>query len=288
MMKKVFTALHEDDVAKVQSMRKEGFKNYLCKNCSDGGSKDLCNQSAQLSVITPPKAVHIPQLGFEFSNSSGEKTLQYYNAPSSVKSGVIITACHVGGLFLLSGVLVGDLLYGVGDYCVDNWGEVWDGVLNVSLKLVDVFHRSVLGGDVVLRVCGVDGVLRECKVSWGSLDLGREIRLLDRVHDAGLHNEVVKWRGVTFKSLRLEDVYRFGLREYMSLKNQHEYRVLVCDLDANSSAYHTKSLRPGDVLEVFEEYDKPTSWEHFLEQLGAIPEDHPAKLKTESNTVIIL
>lgn len=193
---------------------------------------------------------------------------------------------------LLGGVRVGDLLYGINDYVVDNYGEVWDDVLNVSLKVVDVFHRSVVGSDVCVRVLGVDGVCRRCVVDWVGLGdvggLSRSVRFLDNVHDAALQGEVVGWRGVHFKSLRLEDVYRFGMVKYLKLEHQHAYRVVVCDLEASSAAYHTKSLRPGDVLEVFQDNERPTSWEHFMQQLAAVGEDEPAKLVTESNTVIIL
>ena len=79
----------------------------------------------------------------------------------------------MGGLFLSGGVVEGDLLYGVKtggkDYSVDNYGEVWLDDLNVSLKLVDVFHRSVVGSSVVCLLLGVDGVVRECSVDWSVL-----------------------------------------------------------------------------------------------------------------------
>ena len=200
----------------------------------------------------------------------------------------------MGGLLLGSGVLVGDLLYGVKTerrtYSVDNYGEVWDVDLNVSLKLVDVFHRSAVGSSVLCRVCSVGGSVRECLVDWSVVGGGvsRSVRFLDNVHDASLQREVLCWRGVSFKSLRLEDAYRFGMRKYLSLENQHEYRVCVCDVSASSAAYHTKSLRPGDVLEVFQDNERPTSWEEFVQQLAAVGEEEPAKLLTESNTVIIL
>ena len=196
---------------------------------------------------------------------------------------------------LVGGVRCGDLLYGLEvnkkSYCVDNYGEVWDVGLNVSLKVVDVFHRSEVGSSVLVRVLGVDGVVRECRVGWsvgcGGV-CGRSVRFLDNVHDASLQREVLCWRGVSFKSLRLEDAYRFGMRKYLSLENQHEYRVCVCDVSASSAAYHTKSLRPGDVLDVFQDNERPTSWEEFVHQLAAVGEEEPAKLLTESNTVIIL
>ena len=177
----------------------------------------------------------------------------------------------------------------MGGYSVDNYGECWDVGLNVSLKVVDVFHRSVLSSVVVCGVCGVDGVLRECGVVWCGVGgaLLPSVRFLDSVHDASLSREIVKFRGVTFKSLRLEDVYQFGLGRYLSLENQHGYRVVVCDLDASSVAYGTKSLRPGDVLHSLEDNDKPVGWEDFLAQLKSVGEE-PAKLHTESNTVIIL
>ena len=196
----------------------------------------------------------------------------------------------------MGGVLVGDFLYGVktcsATYSVDNYGEVWFDDLNVSLKLVDVFHRSVVGSSVLCLLLGVDGVVRECSVDWSVLrgvgGLSRSVRFLDNVHDAALQREVCGFRGVHFKSLRLEDVYRFGLRKYLELENQHEYRVVVCDLEASSAAYHTKSLRPGDVLEVFGDNERPSSWEEFMEQLAAVGDEQPAKLVTESKTVIIL
>ena len=286
LLKKVFTCLNEDDIATVSQMRKEGFKEHLCVNCAHGDEK--CATNVAFNIMTPPKAVHIPQLGFKFSNGN-ENTLKYYKAPPNVKSGVIITASPLGGLFHGSGVLCGDLLYSVGGYSVDNYGECWDVGLNVSLKVVDVFHRSVLSSVVVCGVCGVDGVLRECGVVWCGVGgaLLPSVRFLDSVHDASLSREIVKFRGVTFKSLRLEDVYQFGLGRYLSLENQHGYRVVVCDLDASSVAYGTKSLRPGDVLHSLEDNDKPVGWEDFLAQLKSVGEE-PAKLHTESNTVIIL
>ena len=58
------------------------------------------------SVVVPPRTLHVPSLGFEYSHGTGAPTLAYYGNPEGVESGVIISSIYP--LSLMSKFRVGD------------------------------------------------------------------------------------------------------------------------------------------------------------------------------------
>ena len=183
---------------------------------------------------------------------------------------------------LCSGVLCGDLLYGVNDNDVDNFGEIWDDELNVSVRLLDVLCVGVC----VLSVVGIDGVKRRVSLK-GSVDVPC-IRVLDNVLDASmLGNERVLYRGVEFKTLRLNDVFSHKLEKYYEEETHHLYRIMVCNIKVGSAEYQQKHIRPGDVLSRINNKEAPTSWKDFMEVLSE-HDDRPMHLTMENSKIIIL
>jgi len=121
LFQKVYKHLHENEIEEVIAMRKKGFQHFRCLDCQ---SEEIeCtgkgeNSQMMEKVIVPPRLVTIPRLGFGFSNSTGEKTLKYYNAPPDIKEGVIISSVSECGLMRLSGFECGDFLYKIGNASV--------------------------------------------------------------------------------------------------------------------------------------------------------------------------
>ena len=189
----------------------------------------------------------------------------------------------VCGSMLCSGVMCGDLLYGVNDVRVDNFGEMWDDELNVSVRLLDVL--CVVGN--VLDLVDADGVKRRVKLK-NSVDVPC-IRVLDNVLDASmLGNERVLYRGVEFKTLRLNDVFAHKLEKYYEEETHHLYRIMVCNIKVGSAAYQQKHIRPGDVLARINNKEAPTSWKDFIEVLGEHTDEQPLHLTMENLKIIIL
>mgnify|MGYP001351804825 FL=1 len=189
----------------------------------------------------------------------------------------------VCGILCVSGVLCGDLLYGVNGCSVDNFGEMWDDVLNVSVRLLDVLCVGVS----VLNLIGVDGVKRSVVLK-DSVSVPH-IRVLDNVLDAStLGNERVLYRGVEFKTLRLNDVFAHKMTKYYEEETHHLYRIMVCNIKVGSAAYQQKHIRPGDVLSHINTKQAPTSWKDFIEVLSAHTDEQPLHLTMENSKIIIL
>lgn len=238
-------------------------------------------------VIVPPRLVTIPRLGFGFSNSTGEKTLKYYNAPPDIKEGVIISSVSECGLMRLSGFECGDFLYKIGNASVSDFGEVWDVDRQVSRKLVDVFSGLDFGGKVVCGVLrGSSCVLLDFEYKEGGQgELRAPLGFLDTY---SMRREVLDVRGVRLKAMRLSDVLSFNLTSYMGDAHAHKFRVLISNLDTHSDAYHAKSIRPGDILKAINKQPVPNTWIATKQVLDEHPEDQPLHLTTESGKVIII
>ena len=54
--------------------------------------------------------------------------------------------------------------------------------------------------------------------------------------------------GLVIKSLRLDDVYRMKLREYMQPHKQNDFKLVVCDIVPGSDAFHLLNFRVGTIL----------------------------------------
>lgn len=300
LFKQVFEKLHNNEIDEVVSMRKKGFKNFYCNPCmteelgcgKDHGNKGNKNVADQLmsNVVVPPRILHIPKLGFTYSHGTGKPMLEYYKAPPQVKSGIIISSISRCGLFNECGFLLGDVLYSIDEQPVSDYGEVWLGSRGVSLNVLDVLS-SVDWGSVC--VCGVlrGGSCVELEFRYRELRgvSAGELRLLDSVLDVGvLRGEVLGVKGVELKPLRLNDVLEYKMLNYMGDEHAHKFRIMVSNIDTHSTAYHAKSIRPGDILSTFNEKPIPNNWKDFAQMVSEHPEDQPLHLTTESNRIIVL
>ena len=177
------------------------------------------------------------------------------------------------------------------DNLLDNSGELWHSSLNCSLKLRDVLHRGVLGGVVNCKVVDRDGNFHVRRLDIRRL-VGNEvpnIRFVDSVLESVKHgNEKCNYRGVMFKSLRMDDVLQYQLQKYMLEENQHEYKVVVTNIDSHSDAYAAKVIRPGDVLVSVNDEPTPKDFKHFMELISGHDQDTPVRLTFENNKIIII
>ena len=191
----------------------------------------------------------------------------------------------------LSGFLVGDFLHGVGGDSVSNYGEVWCSRSNVGRKLVDVLSSLDFGGVVECRVLRKVGLnVEDVSVSFCYREGGQgELRAPLGFLDASvLSSEVYDVMGVRLKPLRLSDVLQFNLVNYMGDEHAHKFRVVISNLDTHSDAYHSKTLRPGDILSKINNQPVPNTWVDVVKVLNAHPEESPLHLTTESGKIIII
>ena len=283
LFSKVFKHLHNNQIEEVQKMRKTGFKEYYCQDMGCG--KDHKKKSMMDNVIMPPRMVHMPKLGFEYSNGTGEAMLKYYNAPPHIKSGIIISSLYSCSNVRCSGFVVGDLLWDIDGKSVSNFGEVWCGLSQTSQSVIDVLSRVIDGVNVgVLDVGGVERV-RVFKPQ----PTQAEIRFTDNILDAAmLSTQVTNLRGLTLKVLRMDDVMRYQLQHYLGDQHAHKFRIVVADINTQSPAYHAKSIRPGSILASIDDKPIPNTWEAFTEMLTQLDNDKPTKLITESNKILII
>ena len=195
------------------------------------------------------------------------------------------------GLGLGSGLLCGDLLYGIGSSSVSDYGEVFDVELGVSLNVLDVLSRLNWGGSVVLHVLREGGEVLDLDFVYDELSgnaLGA-LRVVDSVLDASMLSvEVLSVKGVTLKPLRLNDVMHYKMTGYMGDQHAHKFRIMVSNIDSHSPAYHAKSIRPGDILSTFNKEPIPQDWNSFAQMVAQHAVDQPLHLTTESSKIIIL
>ena len=281
LFEKVFTALHEDDIDKVTEMRKIGFKNYYCMDCSSGLK---CGEEADKimeKMEVPPATVHMPNFGFQYSHSTGAPTLAYYGNPKGVKSGVIMAEITPMSVFHESGVKKGDLLVAIDNESVDNYGEVWCSKLGVSLNIVDVLCRGASKMSLVSK----DGELREVDIVTKHDPL--PIRFLDAVLDPP--PKVINFKGIQLKVLRLDDVLKHNIKQYMDPATHHLQKIVVADIDSRSAAYQAKSIRPGDILKAINgqtvSTDSPSS---PLENIVSTLKADNVMLEMESGHIICI
>ena len=203
-------------------------------------------------------------------------------------TGNSISSC---GLMGSSGFLVGDFLYKIGSFPVSDYGEVWCSRSNVGRKLVDVLSSLEFGGRVkcgVLRKVGLnveDVSVSFCYREGGQGELRAPLGFLDA---SVLSSEVYDVMGVRLKPLRLSDVLQFNLVNYMGDEHAHKFRVVISNLDTHSDAYHSKTLRPGDILSKINNQPVPNTWVQVVKVLNEHPQESPLHLTTESGKIIII
>jgi S1-C subfamily serine protease len=287
LFSKVVHAIHENDIDTVKEMRQEGFQTYRCAatKCKSCGKKKI-NQS-----MIPPRTLHMPRLGYRFSNSSGEPTLKYYSAPKHVKTGIIVSDVVENSMFDRSGVKKYDFIYQITSngktYDIDNYGESWIDDLSVSLKVNDIIHRTPFGEDITLHVMTKGGEVEEKVLHYNFLEdkFKPVIRFMDSMHDLNYQNQVVNLAGVVLKTLRMEDVMQHQLAKYTDPHVQNQFKVVVADIDPRSPAFHSRNLTPGNIIAKINDQEVASSWEGFVKQLQGL--DHLV-LEEENGSITIL
>lgn len=288
LFEEVFNSLHKGDIDRVHEMRKTGFGNFYCLDCSDELDMKCGDKAKHLmdNIIVPPKTLHMPEIGFEYSHGTGKPTLEYYGNPKGVKSGVIISSLYPCSI---CSVLLNDLLYSVGGNVVDNYGEVWMSDLGVSLNIIDVLSRCGWNDSLKLSVVSSVGEFCEREFIYKANSVPNPIRFLDSVVDVQMHSrEMLVVRGVGVKTLRMDDVLHYKINRYSGASCHHLFRIMVCDIDSRSVAFQAKSIRPGSILKTINGMQIPQSWEGFTKLLQAQAEDKPLRLSTEDNKIIII
>jgi S1-C subfamily serine protease len=290
LFSKVLTHLHNEEIDEIVKMRSDGFQTYLCENCAAGD----CEQLNVKASLIPPKSMHMPILGFTSSNSSGDPTLYYYGNPKNVSSGIIISNIVKGSSFERAGVQKGDFLHKLstkrGKFKVDNYGESWMSHLSVSLPVADIIHRTPFGETIDLHVVNLKGNSQIRQLHYNFLEDKHKphIRLLDTLHDAPLAKQMLQFKGIVLKQLRLNDVMQFQLQKYSQAKHHHEFKIVVADIDVRSPAFHTRNLRPGHILSKINDEEVPTSWNGFVEVLQQIKETDVTLFETENGSMLII
>ncbi len=262
LFKKVMEHLHNDEPDEVVKMRKAGFKTF-CKDAS----VQVEISEAPLLKQTPPRLLHMPRLGFR-TNNANAAALEHYGQPH----GVIVRDVVEGSVFDKYGIQRYDLVTHIDGEKVDNFGEVWNEKLNVSLPLKDMIHRKEFGEQVTLRVVPKNGG-GEKSVSFNYSFLKDaekpNIRLLETLQDTKHAKEVMTLpNGLVVKTLRLDDVYQMNLREYLQEHRQNDYRVVVCEILPGSDAFHTMNFRVGTVLGNIDGDKVADNWSGVCEQLS--------------------
>lgn len=291
LFEQVVMNIHNNNFDEVHEMRTEGFSSYLCEPCGASSCKK-CKKNLSPSII-PPRSLHMPRLGYRYSNSSGESTLKYYGIEneSNIKTGVIVSDVVKNGMFDRAGVENYDFIYKVsterGEFDVDNYGETWIDNLSVSLKLNDIIHRTPFGQEIVLHVVNQNGEEMEKKMHYNYLEekYKPSIRFMDSMHDLNFQNQVLNLAGVILKTLRMEDVMEHQLGKYMDPHNQNEFKVVVADIDTRSPAYKARNLQPGDVLTKINEDEVSSNWEGFVNQVKNLKS---VVLEVESGALTII
>ena len=292
--KKLFTEvisnIVDDNISKVHEMRSEGFSTYLCTHTNAKSCK-TCGKRKMSPSIIPPRSLHMPRLGFRYSNSSGAPTLKHYEAPEHIKSGIIVSDVVENSMFDRAGVQKYDFIYKVsterGDFEIDNYGESWISNLSVSLKINDIIHRTPFGQDITLHVMNKEGELKEKVMHYNYLEerYKPSIRFMDSMHDLNFQNQVVNMAGVILKTLRMEDVMEHQLAKYMDPHLQNQFKVVVADIDTKSPAFHSRNLRPGDVLYKINDEEVGNSWKEFIGQISNLKS---VVLEAENGSITII
>ena len=287
LFQKVVHHIHNEEYEKVSQMRQEGFQTHLCAatECKSCGKKKISQ------TMIPARTLHMPRLGFRFSNSSGAPTLKYYNAPDHIKTGVIVSDVVENSMFDRSGIEKYDFIYKIDsngkEYNIDNYGESWINDLSVSLKINDIIHRTPFGQDITIHVMKRGGDVDERTLHYNFLEDKYKpiIRFMDSMHDLNFQNQVVNLAGVVLKTLRMEDVMQHQLGKYMDPHLQNQFKVVVADIDPRSPAFHSRNLRPGNIIAKINDEEVASSWQGFVKQLQGL--DHLV-LEEESGSLTIL
>jgi len=262
MFKQVVEHVNSDKPDEIHAMRKTGFQTF----CKPGNVKIQAKHLRE----TPPRILHMPRLGYRTCNANSA-ALKHYGA----ESGIIIRDVVPNGTFGSKGVMKYDMLTDIqiGDnkMSVDNYGEVWYENLCVSLPVKDVIHRQAFNTDIVLHLKSFDGSPKQCTINYCYLKDNEKpnIRFLETLDDSKHTREVMTLpNGLVIKSLRLDDVYRMKLREYMQPHKQNDFKLVVCDIVPGTDAFHLLNFRVGTILAKVAGEVLGSSWSEACKQLS--------------------
>jgi len=282
LFKKVMEHLHNGSPEEIVKMRKEGFQSFCKKETQPTApvsvDKDLLKQ-------TPPRLLHMPRLGFR-TNNANEAALEHYKQ----EHGVIIRDVVKGSIFEKHGVKKYDLVTHINNQKIDNFGEVWNEKLNVSLPFKDIIHRTEFGKSVSLTMVDQHGGKKDIEFEYCFLkeDEKPNIRVLETLQDSVHAREVKKLpNGLVVKTLRLSDVYQMNLREYMQEHRQNDYKLVVCEILPGSDAFHTMNFRVGTVLGKIDGTEVANTWVKACQQLtDAFTQDHTFAIESDKGRIM--
>lgn len=264
MFKQVVEHVNNEAPDEIHNMRKVGFKTF----CKPGKIKIKPQHLRE----TPPRILHMPRLGYRTCNAN-EAALKHYDA----LSGVIIRDVVPNGTFHLSKVQKYDLLTDIEiqgkKMKVDNYGEVWYEDLCVSLPIKDVIHRQAFETNITLHLKSYDGSPKTCAFTYSFLKDNEKpsIRLLETLDDSKHVREGMQLpNGLVVKSLRLDDVYRMKLVEYMQPHKQNDFKIVVVDIVPGSDAFHLLNFRVGTILEKINGESVGSSWSEACKKLSSM------------------
>jgi len=287
----VMTHLDAEQMDEIANMRTNGFSKYKCEQCSSGVS---CNRNETMSK-TPPRVLYMPRLGFSYANST-PATLKKYDTE---KTGIVLYGIVSDSLFDKHGAKNGDFLHRV-EYVVDgtlkkfeidNYGQAWIDSLSASLTIRDIIHRSKFGNTVHLHVRRENGDHEVLALEYDCLKYADmpNVRFLDSMRDIPMRSEIINFRGLHLKPLRLAEALEFKKSKYLQQKHENTFKVIVVDIDAHSDAFMSRNFRPGYVLDKINDNKLDVqNWEQFKEKMESFDNDTPVKFEVEENRVLII
>lgn len=281
----VLDHIEDDNFNKIHEMRSNGFGTYCLTASGCKSDKKVVYGNI------PPRVLHYPRLAFKTSNSSGQPTLNHYGNPEEVQTGVIVSDVIKGGLMDKAGIQKYDFLYNIvtpeGSFDIDNYGESWFDKLKVSLPINDVIHRTSFDQDVVINVVrGTEKMSLVMNYTYLRQEDKPHVRALDSLQDMPLARQVATIAGITVTPLRLNHVMAFRLGEYLDPHKQSEFKIIVQDIAVGTPAFHTRNLRPGDVLAKINGDKVSDSWNGFVQQVKSLQKT--VTLESERGAIIIL
>lgn len=291
LFSQVMNNIVENKFEEIHDMRSEGFSSFLCNHTEAKNCKTCKGKNKLAPSIIPPRSLHMPRLGFKYSNSSGAPTMKHYNAPEHIKTGIIVSDVVKNSMFDRAGIQKYDFIYKItterGEYLIDNYGETWISNLSVSLKINDIIHRTPFGQNIIIHVMKKNGEVEEKNMHYNYLEdkYKPSIRFMDSMHDLNFQNQVVNMAGVILKTLRMEDVVEHQLVKYMDPHFQNQFKIVVADIDTRSPAFHSRNMRPGDVLTKINDKEVGKSWKEFVGQISNLS---TVVLETESGSITII
>ena len=253
LLAKVYKHLHSGDIHMIHRIRRQGWETHLCSKCP-----------VQKCAVHMPILYSSPRLGLVFSQTCG-LAKKFYNTEHT---GVIVS--DVLPKTLVEDLKVMDYLTHVSidgeKMAVDNYGEV------DQKPIYDLFKP---GQNVTMHV------IREGKPEFVSFvyscDKKPEIRMLTPAEQP--FEPVITAGGIVLKQLRLGQVQQFQMKSYADPHTHNQFKLVVMNVDPRSPAFHTYSIRPGDVVESLNG-QKLQSWKDFkIEEIN--------RLRLESGKVVL-